>query len=116
MNQNETLLKNLQEYLRNARNAYDKGEHNTAITLFFKALVTIADWYILSKTGVVPSSHENRFRILESKFHFLYRILDRDFPYYTDSYRMTIKKDIVDLVRDDVEKLIREFKLDKKIV
>lgn len=66
------------------------------------------------KTKSIPSSRENRFRILETKFPYLYRIIDKDFPYYTDSYRITIGKRVVDLVKEDVEKLLKEFGLDEK--
>lgn len=109
------LISNIREYLNYAKEAYEKNDFNTAITLFFKALVTICDYEILRKTGSTPYSHESRFRKLESDFPHLYRIIDRDFPYYTDSYRITISKRIVDLVKGDVEKLIKELGLEEKI-
>ena len=115
MTEMDDLLNNLAEYLRNGRNAYVKNENNTAITLFFKALVTICDIHILQKTGAIPSSHENRFSILEEKFSFLYEIMDRDFPYYRESYRTITKKDFVELVKNDAEYLIKKLGLDKKI-
>lgn len=115
MTQFDILLKNIKEYLKYAQEAYEKNDYNTAMTLFFKVLVTICDYQILRETGTIPSSHENRFRVLEVKFPFLYRIIDRDFPYYTDSYRISIDKRIVDLVMNDVKKLLKEFKIDEKI-
>lgn len=69
----------------------------------------ICDIEIFRKTSSIPSSHENRFRTLENKFPHLYRVVDKDFPYYTDSYRIIISKRIVDLVKEDVEKFIKEF-------
>lgn len=112
MDQLKILLENLKEYLSYARKAYDEENYNTAVTLFFKALVTICDIEIFRKTSSIPSSHENRFRTLENKFPHLYRVVDKDFPYYTDSYRIIISKKIVDLVKEDVEKLLKEFGLD----
>ena len=112
MDQLEVLLKNLKEYLKYAIEAYKKENYNTAVTLFFKALVTICDIEIFKKMKMIPSSHENRFRTLENGFPYLYRIADKDFPYYTDSYRITISKRVVDLVKEDVEKLLKEFGLD----
>ncbi|MBU3905025.1 MAG: hypothetical protein KJ906_02675 [Nanoarchaeota archaeon] len=109
------LYKNLKEYLSYAREAYNKENYNTAVTLFFKALVTICDIEIFKRTKILPSSHDNRFRTLEARFPYLYRIVDRDFPYYTDSYRITISKRVVDLVKKDVEKLLKEFGMDEKI-
>lgn len=115
MNQFEVLLKNLKEYLKYATEAYTKGDFNAAMTLFFKSLVAVCDYIILQKTGTVPSSHENRFRTLEIKFPSLYKIIDRDFPYYTESYRIAVDKRLVDLVRQDVENIVKQFKLDEKI-
>jgi hypothetical protein len=114
MDQLSILLMNLKEYLNYAKKAYEEENYNTAVTLFFKAVVTICDIEILKKTKSIPSSHENRFRILETKFPYLYRIVDKDFPYYTDSYRITISKRVVDLVKEDAERLLKEFGLDEK--
>ncbi len=115
MEQLDVLYKNLKEYLSYAKEAYGKEDYNTAITLFFKVLITICDIEIFIKLNVIPSSHENRFRILQARFFSLYRTVDRDFPYYTDSYRIKIDKKLVDLVKGDVEKLIKEYRLEEKI-
>lgn len=107
------ILKNIKEYLGYARLADSKGDNNTAITLFFKALVAACDWFVLQKTGSAPSSHEGRFRLLQIKFPELYRILDRDFPLYTESYRSVVAKEAVDLVKHDVEQLLKDIGIEK---
>ncbi len=115
MEQLDVLYGILKEYFNNAMEAYEKENYNTAITLFFKALVTICDIEIYKKNKTVPYSHDSRFSILRERFSHLYRIVDRDFPFYTDSYRLAISKRLTDLVKEDVEKLIKEFNLDEKI-
>ena len=114
MDQLGILIKNLKEYLGYANEAYEKGSYNTAVTLFFKALIAVCDIEIFRKTKIIPSSHESRFRMLEQRFPFLYRIADKDFPFYTDSYRLTLTRRIADMVKADVEKLIKEFGLDEE--
>lgn len=115
MDQLDVLVGNLKGYLKYAYESYVNGDYNTSLTLFFKALIAVCDIEIFQKTKTIPSSHENRFRVLESRFPYLYRIADKDFPYYTDSYRITISKRIADLVKGDVEKLLKEFGLDEKV-
>lgn len=115
MKQDELLLRNIKEFLAYSYEAYGKGSYNTAITLFFKALVSIIDYHLFLKTGAIPSSHEGRFRALELKFPGLYRIIDADFPLYTESYRMTVSKNDAEKVKRDVESLIRQFKIEEKI-
>ncbi len=115
MGQGELLLKNIKEFLAYAYEAYRKGNYNTAMTLFFKALVSIVDYHLFLKTGAVPSSHEGRFRTLESRFPGLYRVVDADFPLYTESYRIAVSRSDTEKVKLDVESLIRQFKLEEKI-
>ena len=62
------LLENFDEYYSLGLEAFKKGKYNTATTLFFKAIAALCDLFILRKEGFVPSSHSNRFRILEEKY------------------------------------------------
>lgn len=101
----EILLENAKEYFKNAIKAEAEKEFNTAVTLFFKTLSALSDLLILRKEGHIPSSHTNRFRILETKFSEVYDMMDKDFPFYQDSYKSKITKDISNILKEDVEKL-----------
>ena len=111
----KTLLNNIKEYMENAKYTYGKKNFNSAITLFFKALVAACDLELFKKFGIIPSSHENRFRLLQKKMPDVYKILDRDFPLYIESYTTVTSKDTTDLVKSDVEQLIKKFGTDKEI-
>lgn len=74
-------------------------------TLFFKAIATLCDLYILRKDGIIPSSHTNRFRILEAKHPKVYKIADRDFPFYQDSYTKRMDQETAKLLKEDAETL-----------
>ena len=95
------LLENFEEYFSLANEAFDRQKFNSAATLFFKAIVALCDLYILKHEGFVPTSHTHRFRILQEKFSNLYQIVDRDFPFYQDSYTKKINEEAAGLLKDD---------------
>ncbi|MFH0752535.1 MAG: hypothetical protein V1914_02950 [archaeon] len=106
MNEKESILiENFNEYYTQGLNAFKKGKYNTATTLFFKAIASLCDLLILRKEGHMPSSHTARFRILEEKYYEVYKIADRDFPFYQDSYTHRMDKESAELLKEDAEKL-----------
>lgn len=106
MDEKEKILtENFEEYYSLGISAFIKEKYNTATTLFFKAIVSLSDLFILRKEGITPSSHSNRFRILEEKYQDVYKIADRDFPFYQESYSKRMDKETAELLKEDVEKL-----------
>lgn len=106
MNEKEKILvENFDEYFAEGIKAFDKEKYNTATTLFFKAIATLCDLYILKKEGFIPSSHADRFRILEEKHKDVYKIADRDFPFYQDSYTKRMDRETAKLLKEDAEAL-----------
>lgn len=75
------LIDNFEEYYSSGMDAFKKERFNTATTVFFKAIAALCDLFVLRKEGHVPSSHSERFRILENKYRKIYLIADRDFPF-----------------------------------
>lgn len=104
--QEKALLKNASEFYKEASDSEKEGSYNTAVTLYFKAMSVIIDLFILRKEGKIPSNHSKRFRILESKYPKLYRIMDKDFPLYRDSYRLNLDEEYAKTMRKDVEEVI----------
>lgn len=101
----EILIENFREYYELGLDAFKRQKYNSATTLFFKAIAALFDLYLLRKEGETPSSHTNRFRILEEKYPELYRIADRDFPYYQESYTKRMDKESATLLKEDAEQL-----------
>lgn len=99
------VTENAKEYYKNAIEAEKRKEYNTAVTLFFKASSSLCDLYILTKEGKMPSSHTERFRVLELRHPKIYRIIDKDFPFYQDSYKTRLDKETSDMLKEDVKKL-----------
>src|SRR3989344_3028937 len=106
MNEKETILReNFNEYFTLASEAMKNKKFNTSTTLFFKAIAALCDLYILRKEGFIPSSHTQRFRILEEKYGEIYKIIDRDFPFYQESYTQKMNKESSKLLKEDAEKI-----------
>ncbi|MDI6737675.1 MAG: hypothetical protein QME12_04110 [Nanoarchaeota archaeon] len=97
----EILKENAREYYRNALQAEKKGEYNSAVTLFFKAISALCDLYILLKEGRAPSSHADRFRILESSHP----------SFYQDSYKARLNKETSEMLKDDAKRLFELLKI-----
>ena len=102
MDEREQILReNFKEYLDYAERAFHEKKYNPAVTLFFKAICAGVDLFLFLQEGMVPSSHTQRFRIIKQKFSSLYDILDRDFPFYQDSYTHRMNKEAAEVLRDD---------------
>lgn len=111
--QEKALIENINEFYRNAIDSEKKNDFNTAVTLYFKALAVLADLYILKKDGKIPSSHSERFRILEEKYPEIYQIIDKDFLDYQNSYRIKLGQENCKILREDAEKLFGILELNK---
>ena len=109
--QEKALIENIKEFYNNGLEAEKKFQYNTAITLFFKALAVLGDLYIFRKERRIPNSHAERFRILEEKYLDIYRLLDKDFLFYQNSYRIKLNKESCEVLRKDVEQLLRILKV-----
>lgn len=106
----EILKKTASEYYISAKDDLSKGRNNSAVVLFFKTLVVLADLYILDRTGKTPSSHGNRFAITKEKFPNIYNLLDKDFPFYQDSYNILMSKELAEVIKEDAEKIAKEIR------
>src|SRR6056297_2112469 len=99
------LEENAKEYFKNALLMQDREQINSAVTLFFKAISTLSDLFILKEKSKIPSSHSERFRILENNYEEIYNIIDKDFPFYQNSYRSKLNKEILKMFENDARKL-----------
>jgi len=107
MGKKEILLENYQEYFESAERALQMKKYNAAATLFFKAICGAADLFVLQREGIVPSSHTHRFRIVQEKYPEVYEILNRDFPFYQDSYSKRLDRERVEMLKEDAQTIKR---------
>ena len=99
------LRENLAEYHGLAEEALKERKYNAAVTHFFKAICAAADLFLFRREGIVPSSHTQRFRILQEKYPELYGILDKDFPFYQDSYTKKMGREAAEVFREDAQRI-----------
>ena len=105
------LENNAREYFNSGEEELKKKRYNSAVVLFFKCLISLADLYILKKTGEVPSSHTKRFRILQEKFPEEYNLVDKDFPFYQDSYIQSMTKELAEVIKYDSEIMAKKAEI-----
>ena len=99
------LEKTAKEYFDSEKEEFNKNRYNSAVVLFFKALIALTDLFLFQKTGRTPSSHNERFRITKEQFAEVYDIIDKDFPFYQDSYNIVMTKELAEVIKEDAEKL-----------
>jgi hypothetical protein len=97
------LEKTAKEYFDAGKDEFNKQRYNSAVVLFFKSLVALIDLYILQKTGGTPSSHTERFKITQDNFPEVYNLIDKDFPFYQDSYVHIMTKELAEAIKDDTK-------------
>ncbi len=102
MNKEEILINSAREYSSSAEEAFVKERYNVATVLYFKAITSLVDLFLLRKTRETPSSHNSRFRMAE-QFKEVYDILDKDFPFYQNSYIQIMTKELAEVLRDDAK-------------
>ena len=110
MTQDE-LLKNIKTILGSAELVYVNKDYTSATILYFKAVFSILDYILLKFEGKTPKDHTERFRMLQDKYPELYGFLDKYFSIYRSTYSISIDKDICDKLRENVKKIIEEYKI-----
>jgi len=107
----EILEKTAREYFQSGIDELNKERYNSSVVLFFKSILAFVDLYILQNKGITPSSHNERFRICENDFQDIYNILDRDFPFYQDSYVQTMSKELAEVIKEDAQVVAEKTKV-----
>ncbi|MEK6878088.1 MAG: hypothetical protein AABY22_00690 [Nanoarchaeota archaeon] len=107
----DILKKSAKEYFDSAEDELKKERYNSAVVLFFKSFVALIDLYILQKEGITPSSHSERFRLVQEKFPDIYDLLDKDFPFYQDSYVHILSKELAEVIKNDAEVMAGKTKI-----
>ena len=84
--------------------AFEQKKYNGAVTLYYKALVELCDFSLISKSGQLGVNNSERFRMLEKFNPELYGIADKLFRFYRDSYNKEISLAIAKVVKENVER------------
>ena len=105
------LERTAKEYFKSAEEESKKERYNSAVVLYFKSLVSLTDLFILQNTGETPSSHSKRFRITQEHFPEVYNLIDKDFPFYQNSYFQIMSKELAEVIKDDTKIMAEKTKI-----
>jgi len=109
MAEKDIIEKNLKEYLEIARYSFGKKKFNSAVTLYYKALVELCDLELLEKANKIGANHTERFELLQRFSPELYKAASKMFRFYRDSYNKEIKEAVANLIKEEVEGWINKF-------
>ncbi|CAB50422.1 hypothetical protein [Pyrococcus abyssi] len=101
----DDLRANIDEYIEVDEMAFKRGKYNSALIMYFKALVGICDYIIKKELNLEPKNHGERFSILRRYYPDLYRTVDKFFNFYRDAYERRITKREVGELRNEVLRL-----------
>ena len=108
----DELIKNIKLILKSADLVYSNKDYTSATILYFKTLFLVLDFIILKFKGKTPKDHTERFRILQKDYPNLYESLDKYFKIYRDTYSISIDKETCEMIKNYVEKTIKEYKIE----
>ncbi len=111
INMEEELLKNIKTFWNSAEIIYATKDYTSATILYFKCLFALLDYILFNSLKKTPKDHTERFKLLKISFPGLYKIIDKYFQVYRDTYSLTIDKDKCDEVRKNVSRIIKEQKI-----
>ncbi|MFT4310764.1 MAG: hypothetical protein ACMXYC_03975 [Candidatus Woesearchaeota archaeon] len=92
----------IQQFLSSAQLIYNTGDYPCTAILYFKTLFALHDYMLLQKIGYAPKDHTERFRLLEEYFPDAYKVLDKEFNTYRDTYNNVTQKITCDRIRGEV--------------
>jgi hypothetical protein len=101
----------LKNILGGAEDALAKSKYNIATTLFFKAIASGCDLAIFRDEQMIPKSHNDRFRILETRYPELYGLANKTFPFYQQSYTLKMDKETALIMKKYAEQIKKKLKI-----
>lgn len=114
MAEKEIILKNFKEYKEIADYSFNKSKLNTAVTLYYKALVELCDLELLRKLNRIGANHTERFELLRDVNPSLYNTASKLFRFYRDSYSKEITLAVAKIVKKEAENAERTVIGDKE--
>lgn len=99
----DVIKRNFDEYSEMADISLSRKKFNSAVTLYYKALVELCDIELMVKAKRIGANHTERFDILKGVSPELYDISSKLFRYYRDSYNKEMSPMIAKLFKSEVE-------------
>ncbi|MBI2576099.1 hypothetical protein HYV84_02715 [Candidatus Woesearchaeota archaeon] len=107
----ENLKSGFHEFFYGGIDEEGKERFKLAVTAYFKAITQLCDLLILRKRGFAPTSHSERFRVLERSFPAIYGSVDKIFKTYLDTYQIPITIESCSVVKNEIKQIIHHGRL-----
>ena len=78
------------------------GKYDVSCSNYFKSLAAVND-FVLSRKGMFPKDHNERFSMLKESETLLYRITSALFLTYRRAYTKEISKEEIDMLKEKVK-------------
>lgn len=93
------------EEITGALHEFNEKRYKNSLILYSKAIFCMCDLLILQKKLKMPENHPERFRILERYAPKVYRIVDKLFKKYTDTYLKPSDKESCEAMKDAIKQI-----------
>jgi len=107
----DALLVNMRMFRASIALVYGAKDFTSATVLSFKLFFAVIDYVLLTRKGLSPKDHTERFRLVQKWFPEIYVVLDKDFPIYQDSYTRTIEREVCDRVRGHIDEIVAKYEV-----
>lgn len=107
MHLKDILENSIIEEIKGAESEFNENRFKNALILYSKAIFSMCDLLILQRKLKLPENHPERFRILEKYIPKVYRIVDRLFKKYTDTYLKPSDKESCEAIKNAIKEIDR---------
>lgn len=115
MDLTDILESSIIEEITGAEDEFKQKRFKNSLILYSKAVFSMCDLIILQRKLKLPENHPERFRILERYAPKVYRIVDKLFKKYTDTYLKPSGKESCEAMKNAVKNINRIEKFGEKI-
>lgn len=115
MDLTDILESSIIEEITGAEDEFRQKRFKNSLILYSKAVFSMCDLIILQRKLKLPENHPERFRILERYAPKVYRIVDKLFKKYTDTYLKPSDKESCEAMKNAVKNINRIERFGEKI-
>ncbi len=87
------ILENAKEFMDSGADNLKKERWNSAVSDFFKAIVTFCDYLLYKEIKITPKNHNERFDLIKTHYPEIHKRVLELFKKYRESYNLRLKKE-----------------------
>lgn len=111
----DILENSIIEEITGAIDEFNEKRFKNSLILYSKAIFSMSDLLILQRKLKLPENHPERFRILQRYIPEVYRIVDKLFKKYTDTYLKPSDKEACEAMKNAIKQINKIESFSEKI-